>query len=96
MRVVPALHVPEQIDPGSGEVPEAGLVEQLAFEAGEEALGHGVVAAVADGAHRERDAGIAAALPEGQGRVLTALIGVMDDVLRPAHRAIPDATSPSP
>ena len=39
VRVVPALDVAEELGPGLGMIPEAGLVEQLAFEAGEEALG---------------------------------------------------------
>ena len=47
-------------------------IEQLAFGAGEEALGHGVVVAVSDGAHRQRDAGVAAALAEARGNVRAA------------------------
>ena len=60
-------------------VVEADSVEELALEAGEEALGHGVVMAAPDRAHRGDDPRLAAPLPEGQRGVLAALVGMMDD-----------------
>ena len=58
---------------------EPGPVGQLAFQGGEEALGHGVVVAVPDRAHRRRHAPLPAALAEGQRGGLAALVGVVDD-----------------
>ena len=49
---------------------EAAAVEQFAFERGEETLAHRVIEAIADGAHREPHAGLAAALAEGERSVL--------------------------
>ena len=79
VRVVPALDEVEDRDAGLGLRAEAVAIEQLAFERGEEALAHRVVVSVADRAHRRPDAGLAAALAEGDRRVLAALVGVMDD-----------------
>ena len=84
MRVVPALDPTEEFGLRFGAILEGRLVEQFALEAGEEALCHGVVVAISDGTHREPDAFVSAALPEGQESVLAALIGVMDHLLRPA------------
>src|SRR5262249_46876352 len=61
-------------------------VEQLALERREEALAHRVVVRVPDRAHGWPHAHVAAALPEGDRRVLTALIGMMDYVCRSALR----------
>ena len=72
MGVVPALDVPEELRLRFGMIPKPGPVEQFALEAGEEALGHGVVVTVSDGTHRERDAGVAAALPGLPGGPHTA------------------------
>ena len=57
-------------------------VEQLALERGEEALAQRVVVRIAYRAHRGAHAGLPTAQPEGDGGVLAALIGVMDDVVR--------------
>ena len=53
-------------------------VEQLAFQGGEEALGHGVVQGVTDGAHRGDQAGLLEAAAECQAGVLAAVVSVMD------------------
>ena len=45
-------------------------VEQLTFQGGEEALSHGVVQRVADGAHRGDQTGLLEAAAEGQAGVL--------------------------
>ena len=49
MRVVPALDVAEESHPGLDVRPEGVPVEELALEAGEEGLAHGVVIGVTDG-----------------------------------------------
>ena len=49
-------------------------MHEFLLERGEEALGHGVVVAVALGAHRDRDPGGAGCLTEGQGTRYRALI----------------------
>jgi len=84
MRVAPALDPTEKFGRRFGATSEARAVEQFVFEPGEEALSHGVVVAISDVTHREPNAGVTAALPEDQGSVLAALIGVMDHLLRPA------------
>jgi hypothetical protein len=55
-------------------------VDEFGFEGGEEALGDGVVVAVADAAHRGRDPGIAQLLPEGERGVLAAMVAVVHQV----------------
>ena len=84
MRVVPSLDVLEDGQARRGLRREAVALEQFAFEGGEEALAHRVVVGVADRAHRGSNAHQLAPLPEGERRVLAALIGVMDDVGRSA------------
>ena len=79
MRVVPALDVAEDVPPGVAAVVEGRAVDEFAFEAGEEALGHGVVEAVTGLSHGGQYAGFAAALAAGQGGVLAVSIGVVDD-----------------
>ena len=84
MGVIPSL---DELEDGSARlvvVVEVRAVEQLAFEGGEEALGHGVVEAVPDRAHRRDHAPSPAAFTEGEGGVLAALIGVVDDGARAA------------
>src|SRR5262245_48766703 len=54
--------------------------QQFALEGGKEALGHGVVIAVADRPHRAADADGPTALAEEQRRLLAAMIGVVNDV----------------
>ncbi len=51
------------------------------YECCEETLGHGVVVAVTDGAHRRQDTGLAAALGEVDRSVLAALVAVVDDAV---------------
>ena len=55
-RIVPSF---DELEDGlarlSG-IAEAPAVDQLALQCGEEALGHGVVVGIADGAHRRADA----------------------------------------
>ncbi len=66
-------------------VVEPSPVDQFAFEGGEEALGHGVVVAIADRSHGGSDAELAASGPEAERGVLRALVGVMDRLsIRPA------------
>lgn len=77
--IVEALDEGEDIPPGRSWVVEQGALEQLAFQPGEEGLGHGVVVAVADRAHRGQNAGLLASKAEFNGGVLTALVGVVDD-----------------
>ena len=81
-RVVPALDPGEEGRARLGLALPASAVDQLAFQAGEEALGHRVVVVVADGAHRRVHAHLLAAATEGNAGVLAALVGVMDDRVR--------------
>ena len=81
--VVPALDELEDRLAGSLRVGEAGTVEQLAFQGGEEGLGHGVVVKVPDGTHRGPHPGDPTAVPEREGGVLTPLVGVVDHRLGP-------------
>jgi hypothetical protein len=53
-------------------------VDELLLQGGEEALGDGVIEAVASGAHRAGDARLPGGLAEGQRYVLRALVGVVD------------------
>src|SRR5512137_965353 len=82
MGVVPALDVAEDGHPGLGVALEGLAVEQLALEAGEEALAEGVVVGIADGAHRGDYAGLPAPLSEGYGCELAAVVRVEDDADR--------------
>jgi hypothetical protein len=61
-------------------VVEGTAIEQFAFQGSEEALAEGIIETIADRAHRRADSGCATALAKRQGRVLAALIGMMDDV----------------
>src|SRR5205823_1661665 len=64
---------------------EGATAKQVLLERGEEALGDGVVKAVAFRAHRAVDADLAAALAEAQRDVLRPLVGVVDEAgMRPA------------
>src|SRR5262249_39058410 len=86
VRVVPAL---DEFEDGQARLNlgvEALAIEELALERREEALTERVVVRVADGSHRRPDAHLAAALAEGERRVLAALIRVMNDVDRAALR----------
>src|SRR5687768_3928341 len=82
--MAPSWVVPT-LDPGEQGCSRLGLalptapVDQLAFEAGEEALGHGVVIGVPDRSRRGPHAHFAATAAKGDAGVLAALVGVMDD-----------------
>ncbi len=64
---------------GLGREPPAA--QQLGVQRREEALGHGVVLGVADRSHRRTHASLSAAHAGRHGRVLAALIAVVDDDL---------------
>src|SRR5690606_13660548 len=68
--------------PGFGLAFEPPTVEHLAFERGEEALGHRVVVGIAHRAHRRHDAGFPAALAESIARVLGPPVRMVDDAAR--------------
>ena len=77
MGVIPSLDELEDCSARLVMVVEVRAVEQLAFEGGEEALGHGVVEAVPDRARRRDHAPSPAAFTEGEGGVLAALDALM-------------------
>jgi len=83
-RVVPGHQEVEDRHSGFDLGLEASPVEEFAFQGGEEALTHRVVTAVTHSARGGSDAGLLAALAEGEGRVLAALVLVVDDVCGPA------------
>jgi len=82
-RVAPPLIVTRtrcsRTPPGRG--PETPPIEQLALQGREEALAQRVVVGVADRPHRRPDAERQAALPVGDGRVLTTMIRMVDDAV---------------
>ena len=86
MRIVPAFDVAEDGEPGVDVRGETMFREELHFKRREKALGHRVIVRIAARPHRGADAEGLAPLPEREGGVLAALIGVMDDGVRPAHR----------
>ena len=80
--VIPSL---DELEDGSARlvmVVEVRAVEPLAFEGGEEVLGHGVVEAPPDRAYRRDHAPSPAALAEGEGGGLAPLVAVVDDGVR--------------
>jgi hypothetical protein len=79
--VVPTLDIGEQRRARLGLGVEAAAVEQFAFDAGEEALGHRVVVRPAHAAHRGAHAHLLAALAKLQARGLADLVEVMDDAV---------------
>src|SRR6266516_810814 len=79
VRVVPPVDVAEQCQLGLLTGTEAGAVDQLDLQGGEEVLGQRVVIAVADRAHRGAHAGVVEALGEPDGGVLAAAVGVVDE-----------------
>src|SRR6266508_450631 len=81
--VVPAFDEVEESEARVGLGAEAFAIEQLALERREEALTHSVVVSVAHTAHRRADAGVTTVPAEGERRVLTPLIGVMNHIGRP-------------
>jgi len=82
---MPALPVVEDLDVleegGAGlQVSAERLVgEEFALQGREEARGHRVVVAIADGPHRAADADRLAVLAEEQRGVLAAMVGVVND-----------------
>jgi hypothetical protein len=56
-------------------------VQQFGLQAGQEALGHGVVQGAADCAHRTEHFGPVQVLPEAQCGVLRSLGGMMKDAV---------------
>ena len=81
VRVVPTFEPAEDGDLGLGLGAETTAVQHLAFQGGEEALGHGVVVGITDRSHRWHDAGFPAAFAEGVTGVLRPAIRVMNDRL---------------
>ena len=79
MPVIPSLDELEDCSARLVMVVEVRAVEQLAFKGGEEALGHSVVEAVPDRAHRRDHAPSPAALAEGEGGGLAPLDAVVDE-----------------
>ena len=86
--VVEDLDVVEHRGPGLGRARPGRAVDELGLEGGEEALGHGVVVAVADRAHGRRDAGLAQPPPEGEARVLASVVGVVDEAVAGRRRTM--------
>src|ERR1700759_5740894 len=82
-RVIPTLDVAKAGPFRLGPRCEPATAEQLGFEGGEEALGHGVVVGVTDRSHRWSNTGLATPLTKCHRRILTALVAVVDDVLGP-------------
>src|SRR2546422_9776097 len=94
-RVVPALDEVEDRQAGVGLRGEALPIEQLALERREETFAEGVVVGVADRAHGGPDARLATPEPEGDRRVLGALVRVMDDIGGPGVGHGPLAGAPA-
>jgi len=80
MKIVPALDEVEDCELRFFVSSEAVRIEKLALKRRIEALAHRIVVAVADRSHRRAYDGLAATRTEGDGRVLGALIGMMDDL----------------
>ena len=68
-RVVEAFDVLEDRHSGFGLRAKTSAIDELALEAGEKALAHGVVVRVTDGAARRPDANLAAATTKRERRV---------------------------
>src|SRR5215831_7990853 len=85
-RLVPALDVVEQRAACLGGRAEPLAIEQLALERREEAFAEGIVVGVADRAHRRSETEGHTALPIGDGGVLAAMIGMVNDAVGPALR----------
>ena len=81
-RIVEALDELEDRHARLGLRPEPSPVQQLAFERGEETLRHCIVIGIANRSHRGAHARLTAALAELDGRILRALVGVVDHVFR--------------
>ena len=81
MGIVPALDVAKEFRFRFGVIRNVVWSSSSHSRLAKKLSAHGVVVAISDGTHRECDAGIAAAVPERQGSVLAALIGVVDHAL---------------
>ena len=85
---MPAPWIVEAFDEGEhgharlGLGPEAAAVQEFAFERGEKALRHSIVVGVANRSHGGTNARLAAAVAEGDGCVLRALIRMVDHAFR--------------
>jgi len=86
MGVIPALDELEHRHARLDLSAEVAAVEQLAFKGGEKALAHRIVEAITDRTHRGSQPSLPAAHPEGDRRVLRALVGMMDHPGGPALR----------
>ena len=84
LRVVPTFDEVEHGDLGFGWALEATPIEQLTLERGEEALGHGIVEAIAHRSHRGTHAHLLPTHAKGNRGVLGALVGMMNDIARTA------------
>src|SRR5215212_2795899 len=80
--VVEPLDVIKEGEAGGAPRWEPVTSKQLAFEGREEALSRRVVEAIATASHRPDKAGFAQPSPEGQTRVLTALVRMMNNARR--------------
>ena len=80
-RVVEALDEVEDCEFGFGGCTESRAVEKLALERRKEALAHGIVVAVTNGAHRRTNAVFATPPTKLDRRVLAALIRMMDHTM---------------
>src|SRR4051794_20132858 len=76
--VVPALEKREETPPCLFVGREVFATEQFGFECAEERLAHRVVISIAGRAHRRLYACFTAAPSKGNGRVLTALVGMQN------------------
>ena len=80
--VVPRLNPAKDIQPGLRLGGPASAVYKFALQRGKEAFGHGVVIRIAHRAHGWTDLHLLAALAKGHAGVLTALVAVVNDLLR--------------
>src|SRR5215472_6329777 len=79
--IVPTLDEIEDANPRLLRCAERDAVEQFALQRREEAFAQRIVVAIADRAHRRTDASFSTATAEAHCGVLTALIGMMNDVV---------------
>ena len=62
---------------------EATPIEQFTLQRGKKRFRHRVIVGIADRTDRQHDTHFAAALAEGEARILTTVVGMMDDAQRP-------------
>ena len=86
MRIVPAFDVAEKDETGMRMRGEAMFREAFTLQRGEKTFSHRVVIGIATRAHGRFYAEQLTPLPEGKGSVLTALVGVVNDVCRASLR----------